>query len=92
MTTHELKTWPEMFQPVLDGTKNADFRRDDRGFQVGDRLELREYVPETNKYTGRLIHLRITHILRSDPRIGLPFGYAMLSFEGIDTYGPRPCP
>lgn len=43
MTTHTIKTAPEHFQALLDGTKTAELRKDDRGFAVGDVLVLREY-------------------------------------------------
>ena len=44
--THEMKTWPEFFQPTLNGHKKFELRRDDRGgFQVGDQLLLKEFVP-----------------------------------------------
>jgi hypothetical protein len=40
---HELKTWVESFEDVRTGTKRAEYRRDDRGFEVGDKLWLREW-------------------------------------------------
>lgn len=44
---HELKTWPEFFAATRRGHKKFELRRDDRpeGFQVGDELLLREFVP-----------------------------------------------
>ena len=42
MQTHELKTWPEYFEAVKDGTKNFELRKDDRGFKAGDHLVLAE--------------------------------------------------
>mgnify|MGYP007071564969 CR=1 FL=1 len=42
---HELKTWPEPFAAILDGTKRHEVRRNDRGFAVGHALHLREWLP-----------------------------------------------
>jgi hypothetical protein len=43
--THELKTWPECFQAIKRGQKTFDIRENDRNFQVGDILVLREFKP-----------------------------------------------
>ena len=40
---HELKTWPRPFEAVWQGAKRAEMRRDDRGFEAGDLLVLREW-------------------------------------------------
>jgi hypothetical protein len=64
-TTHELKTWPEYYSAVLEGTKTFEYRRDDRGFKVGDVLHLREWVPSTG-YTGREMRRRVAYLLRTD--------------------------
>ena len=53
MSEHNLKTWPVFFAGLVDGTKTAEVRINDRRFQVGDLLILREYNPETCDYTGR---------------------------------------
>ena len=91
--THELKTWPEPFQAVLDDAKRFEFRKNDRGFMVGDTLHLREWDPScpdvgtggipavTQKgYTGREAHARITYLLRG-PAFGIPADCAILSIE-----------
>lgn len=51
---HELKCWPEFFQPTLNGLKRFELRRDDRdeGFQVGDELLLKEWDPEKYVHPG----------------------------------------
>ena len=41
--THELRCWPALFEPVWSGAKPFDIRYDDRGFQRGDRVTIREY-------------------------------------------------
>ena len=43
MKRHELKIWPEYFDPVEAGLKTFEIRKNDRGFAMGDRLLLREF-------------------------------------------------
>jgi hypothetical protein len=63
--THELKTWPEYFGAVLNGTKRFEYRdSSDRDFQVGDTLFLREWDPKEKNYSGRSVHARVSYILR----------------------------
>jgi len=42
---HVLKEWPEYFAEVVQGRKHYEIRLNDRGFEVGDLLLLREYRP-----------------------------------------------
>lgn len=61
--THEMKSWPEFFEPTIRGLKFHDLRRtDDRKFQVGDHLRLREFDPRSESYTGRECTVEITYI------------------------------
>jgi hypothetical protein len=62
MTTHELKTWPQFFDAVHRGVKGYEVRRNDRNFQVGDRLHLREWDPKAGAYTGRELTVKVNHI------------------------------
>jgi hypothetical protein len=61
---HELKTWPQYFERILDGSKTFEVRKDDRGYREGDLLTLREYDPDTGMYSGRAISARIGYVLR----------------------------
>lgn len=45
MSKHELKTWPEFFEPVAHGDKTFELRFNDRDYQPGDVLHLREFTP-----------------------------------------------
>ncbi len=56
---HELKTWPKYYVRVFLGEKNFELRKNDRSFETGDLLFLKEFDPETNEYTGRSCHRRI---------------------------------
>ena len=77
MTVHELKISPKYFDDVRKCFKNFELCKDDRGYQVGDLVTLKEY--ENGKYTGReLRKLPITYILRDCPEYGLKEGYCIL--------------
>ena len=80
MATHRLKAWPASYEPVFQGDKRTEWRRDDRGFEVGDVLVLEEFDPETQTLTGRKMYREITHILRG-PDFGVPEGYVVMSIR-----------
>ncbi len=83
---HELKTDPAVFQALFDGKKTYELRKDDRGFETGHKLWLREtrYTGEEMKagapleYTGRKTRHTISHVLRG-PIYGLMSGWVILS-------------
>lgn len=43
---HELKIWPQYYQAVANGSKTFEVRKNDRAFQKGDEVVLREYDPD----------------------------------------------
>lgn len=61
----EKKTWPEMFQLVLDGKKKFDARIADFEINEGDMLVLREWDPKTREYTGRELEKKVGYILKT---------------------------
>lgn len=83
--THELKSWPEFFSPVFDGKKNFELRRDDRHYRAGDILILKEWEPNTAKYSGRQVRKVVTYVLQGigpggiTPVHGLSREYVILS-------------
>ena len=83
---HKLKTDPVVFQDSWTGHKNFEIRYNDRDFQVGDSITLREtvYSGEEMKegkpleYTGREIDRKIDYILRG-PLYGLKSGWVIMA-------------
>ena len=81
---HELKILPQYFQAIWNGIKTFELRKDDRNYQCGDELVLREW--DVNGYTGSVLLVRVTYVLRNMEEYGLKDGYVIL---GIDHYlGP----
>lgn len=74
----EIKILPEHFNYVAAGVKTCELRKDDRNYEVGDLLILREWKDE--RYSGRRVCVKITHILRGCG-FGLEDGYAILSIK-----------
>lgn len=76
---HELKIAPEYFEAVAKGAKQFELRKDDRNFQVGDFVMLKEY--DNGAYTGRWLgYLLISYVLRDCPQYGLQDGYCIIGF------------
>lgn len=90
MKTHELKIIPEMFQEIIEGNKKAEVRLNDRDFQKGDKLFLREKTRDgaliniegrvLTGYSGRNIEVVITHVLSG---YGINPNYVCLSFNKL---------
>jgi hypothetical protein len=74
---HELKTWPQYFQQVIDGVKTFEYRFNDRDFREGDDLLLLEYDPIKKTYSGRHCIVSVTSVLRSFK--GIEDGYCIMS-------------
>jgi hypothetical protein len=87
---HNLKCWPEFFQAIVDGLKSHDLRRaDDRDFQVGDHIRLREFDPSIGDYTGRQGLVEITYVTAADRPCALSEGgldprYCILSIRPLE--------
>lgn len=77
---HSLKIRPMFFAAVSVGAKRAEIRKNDRDFQCGDYLLLREWE---GKYTGRKLIVKVTHILPVEKLIGDGRDWVMLSITFI---------
>lgn len=84
MSVHCLKVVPPYFDALLDGSKTFEVRRNDRGFQRGDTLILREWEPTVLRWTGRELSRRVAFVYSGDPRFGgIEPGFVVLAL-GLD--------
>ena len=56
------KTWPELFQKMIDGKKTADVRLADFEVSEGDVFVFEEYNPESKEYTGRVLRKKVKNL------------------------------
>lgn len=91
---HELKSWPEHFDPLFRGAKTSELRRNDRDFKVGDWIVFREWSPQgwlsEGGYSGRHCGRLVTHILTAEDLGtigGLLAGYVILSLWRLTVNG-----
>jgi len=85
--THELKIWPDCFVAVEAATKTFDVRENDRSFQIGDALLLREFEPETEQYTGRSVRRWVSYVLQGGT-FGIEAGWCVLGLSPLPPLPP----
>ena len=63
MRMHDIKCWPMHYDRLIDGSKRFEVRKNDRDYQVGDKLWIREWDPKAREYTERDIVFLISYIM-----------------------------
>lgn len=84
---HDLKTWPAPFEGVKLGIKTLELRFNDRNYQPGDLLVLREWDPVTGEYTGALVRRLVTYVMYGG-QWGLAEGWVAMSIAEVPGEGP----
>ena len=85
---HDLKIHPGPFVEAKVGRKPFEVRRDDRGYQEGDQVLLREWDPLARAYTGE--ELGPVPIICITRGYGLLDGYVVLGLGyGLPTFTPQ---
>ena len=64
---HELKILPQYFVAVAAGRKTFEIRKNDRDFQVGDEVVLKEW---DNEYTGQEVEAVILFVTDYEQKEG----------------------
>lgn len=82
--SHGLAITPQYLTDILENNKRFELRRDDRGYEVGDLVLLKEF--KDGYFTGRYLSAEIVYILRHCPEYGLHKDYCIL---GLDKWGCR---
>lgn len=83
---HELKSWPNSFREIITLHKQFDYRKNDRNYQNGDILYLKEYNPDTGKYTGSEFKVTAEKVWDSTEIPGLPAEYVIMALGQVDEH------
>lgn len=85
MREHDLKVIPPYFDAIEAGLKNFEIRLNDRGYKVGDILNLQEYLPIEQEYTGRASRVEVTYVLHGAnvSWLGLEDGFVGMAIKKV---------
>jgi len=72
---HELKTLPSFFHAIRVGEKTFEIRKNDRNFEVGDRLQLKEWDGEG--FTGEEVFATVLYLTDFQQKKG----YVVMSID-----------
>jgi hypothetical protein len=73
---HVIKIWPEYYEQTVSGNKPWEYRKNDRDYQTGDTVIMREYH-QVKGYTGNKIYANIGYLYHCGN------GYVIFTVEDI---------
>ncbi|HCE2591079.1 TPA: DUF3850 domain-containing protein [Vibrio parahaemolyticus] len=76
---HAIKIQTKHFSEVLAHQKTHEVRINDRDYQAGDCLNLREIDP-SGRYTGQEVNAEVSHVLHGG-QFGIAEGWCVLSLK-----------
>ncbi len=93
-THHELKCWPDQFNALWSLRKRHEVRRADRPYAEGDTVKIREFLSDSQRYTGRWVRGVIGNVTKAGPvgsNVFLPDPICVFTFiehsRGVDGDG-----
>lgn len=80
--THELDSYPEQFEAIVQGLKTFMCGFNNQSFRVGDKLKINEFDDDKILYTGRFIEVRIIYLQEGGAN-DIPEDYVIMSIKKI---------
>lgn len=80
---HHIRIGTSFFGDVCSGKKTFELRKNDRGYEQGDILEMAEFT--NGKYTGRSVKVCVTYML--EDFAGLKEGYCIMAIKVLRVRG-----
>ncbi len=76
---YELKLYPQYYKAIFSGEKTFELRKNDKDYQVGDILKIREWDGEN--FTGHSMMVRISYVQKGNGKYGLSEGFCVLGLK-----------
>lgn len=80
---HQIRLAKIYFDDVANGIKTFELRKNDRGYKVGDILEMMEFADGKN--TGRTVKVKVTYML--EDYTGIEDGYCIMGTKVMSVVG-----
>ena len=80
---HQIRLAKSYFDDVANGIKTFELRKNDRGYKVGDILEMMEFADGKN--TGRTVKVEVTYLLEN--YTGIEDGYCIMGTKVVSVAG-----
>lgn len=80
---HKIRLASQYFDDVCSGRKSFELRKDDRGYEEGDILEMSEF--KDGKPTGRMVRVLVTYILKE--YTGIEDDYCIMATKVMSVRG-----
>lgn len=80
---HQIRLAKIYFDDVANGIKTFELRKNDRGYKVGDILEMMEF--SDGKNTGRTVKVKVTYML--EDYTGIEDGYCIMGTKVMSVAG-----
>lgn len=80
---HQIRIGTSFFDDVCNGKKSFELRKNDRGYEQGDILEMMEFT--NGRYTGRSVKVLVTYIL--EDFAGLKEDYCIMAIKVMYVCG-----